>query len=137
MRGRSRGRPSFANFYLHYVLDVWIEAWRKMVAHGEVIIVDAKYPNIQSRNRVRQQRQHGSVKFGEIAIAPQAIATIKRRSTCGMNRSGLRLRRSTQAGAPDAATLSKACVNCSGSSSMTSWPQSIVSVFQPLAFAFS
>jgi RNA-directed DNA polymerase len=31
--------PLLANLYLHYVLDVWIEAWRKKVARGEVIIV--------------------------------------------------------------------------------------------------
>jgi RNA-directed DNA polymerase len=31
--------PLLANLYLHYVLDVWVEAWRKKVAHGEVIIV--------------------------------------------------------------------------------------------------
>jgi group II intron reverse transcriptase/maturase len=31
--------PILANLYLHYVLDVWAEAWRKKVAHGEVIIV--------------------------------------------------------------------------------------------------
>jgi group II intron reverse transcriptase/maturase len=31
--------PILANLYLHYVLDVWVEAWRKKVAHGDVIIV--------------------------------------------------------------------------------------------------
>jgi group II intron reverse transcriptase/maturase len=31
--------PILANLYLHYVLDLWIEAWRKKVAHGEVIVV--------------------------------------------------------------------------------------------------
>jgi len=31
--------PILANLYLHYVLDVWAEAWRKKVAHGDVIIV--------------------------------------------------------------------------------------------------
>jgi RNA-directed DNA polymerase len=31
--------PTLANLYLHYVLDVWVEAWRKKVAHGDVIIV--------------------------------------------------------------------------------------------------
>ena len=28
-----------ANLYLHYVLDLWVEAWRKKVARGEVIAV--------------------------------------------------------------------------------------------------
>jgi hypothetical protein len=28
-----------ANIYLHYVFDLWIEAWRKKVARGDVIVV--------------------------------------------------------------------------------------------------
>jgi len=31
--------PVLANLYLHYVLDLWVEAWRKKRAHGDVIIV--------------------------------------------------------------------------------------------------
>jgi RNA-directed DNA polymerase len=31
--------PLLANIYLHYVLDLWIEQWRKRQANGEVIIV--------------------------------------------------------------------------------------------------
>ena len=31
--------PLLANLYLHYVVDVWVEVWRKKVATGEVIIV--------------------------------------------------------------------------------------------------
>jgi hypothetical protein len=31
--------PILANLYLHHVLDLWVEAWRKKVARGEVIIV--------------------------------------------------------------------------------------------------
>lgn len=31
--------PLFANVFLHYVLDLWIDAWRKRQARGEVIIV--------------------------------------------------------------------------------------------------
>ena len=31
--------PLFANVFLHYVLDLWIDAWRKRQAKGEVIIV--------------------------------------------------------------------------------------------------
>lgn len=31
--------PILANLYLHYVLDVWVQAWRKRVARGEMIIV--------------------------------------------------------------------------------------------------
>ena len=31
--------PLAANIYLHYVLDLWVQAWRKKHARGEVIIV--------------------------------------------------------------------------------------------------
>ncbi|MCU1292392.1 MAG: RNA-directed polymerase (Reverse transcriptase) [Bryobacterales bacterium] len=31
--------PLLANVYLHYVFDLWIEAWRKKVARGDVTVV--------------------------------------------------------------------------------------------------
>src|SRR5579863_1795048 len=31
--------PLLANVYLHYVFDLWVEAWRKRVARGDVIVV--------------------------------------------------------------------------------------------------
>jgi RNA-directed DNA polymerase len=31
--------PILANLYLHYVLDVWVEAWRKKLAAGDMIMV--------------------------------------------------------------------------------------------------
>jgi RNA-directed DNA polymerase len=31
--------PLLANVYLHYVFDLWIEAWRKKVARGNIIVV--------------------------------------------------------------------------------------------------
>jgi group II intron reverse transcriptase/maturase len=31
--------PVLANLYLHYVLDLWVKAWRKKVARGDVIVV--------------------------------------------------------------------------------------------------
>jgi RNA-directed DNA polymerase len=30
--------PLLANVYLHYVFDLWVEAWRKKVANGDVIV---------------------------------------------------------------------------------------------------
>ena len=30
--------PLLANIYLHYVLDLWVQQWRKRAARGEVII---------------------------------------------------------------------------------------------------
>ena len=31
--------PLLANVYLHYVFDLWVEAWRKKVAKGDLIVV--------------------------------------------------------------------------------------------------
>ena len=31
--------PLLANIYLHYVFDLWVQAWRKRQAQGEVIVV--------------------------------------------------------------------------------------------------
>ena len=31
--------PLLANVYLHYVFDLWIEAWRRKVASGEMVVV--------------------------------------------------------------------------------------------------
>ncbi|MDN5854328.1 MAG: group II intron reverse transcriptase/maturase, partial [Actinomycetia bacterium] len=31
--------PLLANVYLHYVLDLWVQWWRRRYAHGDVIIV--------------------------------------------------------------------------------------------------
>jgi retron-type reverse transcriptase len=31
--------PLLSNIYLHYVLDLWVQRWRKKQAHGDVIFV--------------------------------------------------------------------------------------------------
>ena len=31
--------PLLANIYLHYVFDLWVDAWRKKCAQGDVIVV--------------------------------------------------------------------------------------------------
>src|SRR5229473_3166825 len=31
--------PLLANIYLHYVFDLWVQAWRKQLAQGDVIVV--------------------------------------------------------------------------------------------------
>jgi RNA-directed DNA polymerase len=31
--------PLLANIYLHYVFDLWVEAWRKKWRQGDVIVV--------------------------------------------------------------------------------------------------
>jgi RNA-directed DNA polymerase len=31
--------PLLSNIYLHYVFDLWVEAWRKKCARGDVLVV--------------------------------------------------------------------------------------------------
>jgi RNA-directed DNA polymerase len=31
--------PLLANVYLHYVFDLWVEAWRRKAANGEMVVV--------------------------------------------------------------------------------------------------
>ena len=31
--------PLLANVYLHYVFDMWVDAWRKKCARGDVVVV--------------------------------------------------------------------------------------------------
>ena len=44
---------AFANVYLHYVFDLWIEAWRQKVATGDVIVV--RYPMTVRHERERKK----------------------------------------------------------------------------------
>jgi len=49
--------PLLANVYLHYVFDLWIEAWRKKVAQGDVIV--ARYADdlvVGFENRAEAER---------------------------------------------------------------------------------
>src|ERR1035438_9893430 len=36
---RGVASPLLANIYLHYVLDLWVHAWRQKQARGEVMVV--------------------------------------------------------------------------------------------------
>lgn len=48
--------PVFANIYLHYVYDLWTEAWRKRKAIGDVIVVryaDDSVVGFQSESEAR------------------------------------------------------------------------------------
>jgi group II intron reverse transcriptase/maturase len=62
--------PILANLYLHYVLDVWVDAWRKKRARGEVIIVryadDAVlgFEHREEAERFLEQLQERLQKFG-------------------------------------------------------------------------
>jgi RNA-directed DNA polymerase len=55
--------PLFSNVFLHYVLDLWLVAWRKRYARGEVIIV--RYADdfvIGFREEIDAQRCLGALK---------------------------------------------------------------------------
>ena len=62
--------PILANLYLHYVLDVWIEVWRKKLAQGDVIIVryadDAVlgFERREEAERFLEQLRERVAKFG-------------------------------------------------------------------------
>jgi RNA-directed DNA polymerase len=62
--------PILANLYLHHVLDLWVKAWRKKVAQGEVIVVryadDAVlgFQHQEDAERFLTQLQERMGKFG-------------------------------------------------------------------------
>jgi len=62
--------PLLSNVYLHYVFDLWVEAWRKKVAQGDVVVVryaDDLVVGFQSRaeaERFLQAFQERLAKFG-------------------------------------------------------------------------
>ena len=62
--------PLLANIYLHYVFDLWVEAWRKKVAEGDVIVVryaDDLVVGFESRTdaeRFLEQFRERLAKFG-------------------------------------------------------------------------
>ena len=74
--------PILANLYLHYVLDLWVVAWRKKVARGEVIVVryadDAVlgFQNREDAERFLKQLQERMGKFG-LELHPEKTRLIE------------------------------------------------------------
>jgi group II intron reverse transcriptase/maturase len=74
--------PSLANLYLHPVLDLWVEAWRKKVAKGDVIVVryaDDAVLGFQYREeaeRFLEQLQKRVGKFG-LELHPEKTRLIE------------------------------------------------------------
>jgi len=84
--------PMLANIYLHYVLDLWVQQWRKKCAKGEVIIVryaddfvigfqyreDAERLQKESEERMQQfglemnSEKTRLIEFGRFAIENRA-----------------------------------------------------------------
>jgi group II intron reverse transcriptase/maturase len=62
--------PLLANIYLHYVFDLWVEAWRKKVASGDVIVVRyaddlvVGFENRAEAERFLKEFQERLAKFG-------------------------------------------------------------------------
>ena len=74
--------PLLANVYLHYVFDLWLEAWRKKVAKGEVIAVrfaDDLVVGFESRadaERFQQEFEERLEKFG-LELHPEKTRLIE------------------------------------------------------------
>jgi len=74
--------PVLANLYLHYVLDLWVEAWRKKRARGDVIIVryaDDAVLGFQHREDAEQfleQLRERLAKFG-LELHPEKTRLIE------------------------------------------------------------
>ena len=74
--------PVLANLYLHYVLDLWANAWRRKVAHGDVIIVryadDAVlgFQHREEAEKFRSDLQERVRKFG-LELHPEKTRLIE------------------------------------------------------------
>jgi RNA-directed DNA polymerase len=74
--------PLLANIYLHYVLDLWIEQWRKTQANGDVIVVrfaDDFVVGFEHRNDAEQclkQLRERFAKFG-LRLHPEKTRLIE------------------------------------------------------------
>jgi group II intron reverse transcriptase/maturase len=86
--------PLLANVYLHYVFDLWVEAWRKRIAQGDMVVVrfaDDFVLGFESRSEAErflaalQDRLHQfglelhAEKTRLIKFGPHAIANRKQR----------------------------------------------------------
>ena len=74
--------PLLANGYLHYVLDLWVEVWRKKIAGGDVIIVRyaddlvAGFQHQADAERFLRDFQERLAKFG-LEIHPEKTRLIE------------------------------------------------------------
>src|ERR1700747_1067062 len=74
--------PLLANIYLHYVYDQWVEAWRKKLAKGDVIVVryaDDTVMGFQYRadaDRFLEQLRERMRKFG-LVLPPEETRRVE------------------------------------------------------------
>jgi RNA-directed DNA polymerase len=63
--------PLLANIYLHYVFDLWAQAWRRKQAHGDVIVVrfaDDIVAGFQSEADAKQFRAELAERFRKFSL---------------------------------------------------------------------
>src|SRR5258708_1667285 len=70
--------PLLANIYLHYVFDLWIEAWRKKVARGEMIAIryaDDLVVGFQHRDEAERFLKEFQERLGKFGLELHAAKT--------------------------------------------------------------
>src|SRR6202163_3987970 len=70
--------PLLPNVYLHYVFDLWVEAWRKKVARGDVIVVryaDDLVVGFQSRAEAERFLEEFRERLGKFGLELHAEKT--------------------------------------------------------------
>ena len=82
--------PLLANIYLHYVLDLWVEAWRKRHARGEVYIVRYADDFVMGFTHICVRRR----KDGRFTVRRKTIAKRLRRKVKEVTRELKRIRHS-------------------------------------------
>lgn len=87
--------PLLANVYLHYVFDLWIEAWRRKVACGEVIVIryaDDLVVGFENQTDAERFRKDFEERLAKFHLDLQAEKTrllefgqyaVQRRKQCG------------------------------------------------------
>lgn len=84
-RGTPQGAtvsPLLANVYLHYVLDLWVQQWRKRSARGEVIIVRyaddlvVGFQHLTDATKFRTELQQRLERFG-LEVHPEKTRLLR------------------------------------------------------------
>ena len=130
--------PLLANIYLHYEFDLWVQAWRKRHAHGEVIVVrfaDDIVLGFQSEKDARQFHSDLAARFCKfklelhpektrlIEFGPFAAEQRRRRGTASRRRSTFSASR-TSVPRSGATGVSRCCGRLSASDCRPSWARS-------------
>src|SRR5271166_4594506 len=115
--------PLLANVYLHYVFDLWIEAWRQKVATGDVIVVRyaddlvAGFQNRADAERFLSEFRDRLVRFG-LELHPDKTRLIE------FGRFAVRNRKQRGAGKPETFTFlgfTHFCGNLTSSGAFNVW----------------